>query len=150
MKIQQRDITCFSSVLLSLFKKSLSGQSYLITFMDLESMVLLLIWIQSNIQVSKVVVNLDVVDKYLGLGQYLSEIDPQHHDITWQLQHIIVFCRVHFQRTILKILGNQSKGTALWSRMMSLLNCQSEEDYDELVDLIISIKPLVTYLASTG
>lgn len=76
---------------------------------------------------------------YLGLGQYLSEIDPQHQDITWHLQHIIVFCRVHFQRSILKAIGTNNQGSPLWSRMMSLLDCRSEDDYDKLLDLLISI-----------
>ncbi|KAG2000741.1 hypothetical protein GB937_010883, partial [Aspergillus fischeri] len=71
------------------------------------------------------------------LGQYLSEIDPRHHDPIWHLQHIIVFCRVHFQRSILKAIGTKNKGSGLWSRMMSLLDCQSEAEYDELIELLI-------------
>jgi hypothetical protein len=79
-----------------------------------------------------------------GLGRYLSEIDPQHQDITWHLQHIIVFCRVHFQRTILKCIGTNKHGSPLWSRMMSLLDCKSEDDYDSLLDLLISTDYLLT------
>jgi hypothetical protein len=75
--------------------------------------------------------------QYSGLGRYLSEIDPQHRDVTWQLEHIILFCRVHFQRSILKVLGTRSQGTPLWSRMMSLLDCKSEAEYDELLELLI-------------
>lgn len=83
----------------------------------------------------------EVATKYLGLGRYLSEIDPRNRDVTWQLQHIIIFCRVHFQRSILKAIGSRSQGTPLWSRMMSLLDCNSEDDYDALLDLLISITP---------
>jgi hypothetical protein len=90
-----------------------------------------------------VVSTCQVVSQYLltslGLGQYLEEIDPDKHDSTWQLQHIIMFCRVHFQRNILKAIGSRNKGSPLWSRMMELLSCQSEAHYDELVDLFISI-----------
>ncbi|EAW24036.1 uncharacterized protein NFIA_036080 [Aspergillus fischeri NRRL 181] len=75
--------------------------------------------------------------QYTGLGQYLSEIDPQHRDVTWHLQHIIIFCRVHFQRSILKTIGTTNQGSSLWSRMMSLLDCKSEADYDTLLDLLI-------------
>jgi hypothetical protein len=82
---------------------------------------------------------LEVPTNYLGLGRYLSEIDPQHQDITWQLQHIIIFCRVHFQRSILKAIGTNNHGSPLWSRMMSLLDCKSEDDYDSLLGLLISI-----------
>ncbi|BCR90626.1 uncharacterized protein ACHE_60512A [Aspergillus chevalieri] len=76
--------------------------------------------------------------QYTGLGQYLSEIDPQHQDIIWHLQRIIVFCRVHFQRSILKAIGTNNQGSPLWSRMMSLLDCRSEDDYDRLLDLLIT------------
>lgn len=82
---------------------------------------------------------LEAVTNYLGLGQYLSEIDPQRQDITWHLQHLIIFCRVHFQRSILKAIGTNNQGSPLWSRMMSLLDCKSEDDYNCLLDLLISI-----------
>lgn len=75
--------------------------------------------------------------KYLGLGQYLSEIDPQHQNPIWHLQHIIIFCRVHFQRSILKAIGTKNQGSGLWSRMMSLLDCKSEAEYDALIELLI-------------
>lgn len=75
--------------------------------------------------------------QYTGLGQYLSEIDPKHHDIIWHLQHMVVFCRVHYQRSILNAIGTRSQGSPLWSRMMSLLDCKSEDDYDTLLDLFI-------------
>ncbi|EAA67000.1 hypothetical protein AN8575.2 [Aspergillus nidulans FGSC A4] len=74
---------------------------------------------------------------YTGLGQYLSEVDPQRRDITWQLERIIVFCQVHFQRSILKAIGTRSHGTPLWGLMMSLLDCNSEVEYDELLELLI-------------
>ena len=80
-----------------------------------------------------------LTNQLLGLGKYLSEIDPEHRDPTWHLERIIVFCKIHFQRTILKCIGSGSQGTPLWSRMMSLLEAQSEEDYDQLIDLLISI-----------
>jgi hypothetical protein len=78
----------------------------------------------------------------LGLGKYLSEIDPDFCDPYWHLQRIIVFCKIHFQRTILKCLGSNCQGTSLWSRMMSLLEAKSEEDYDQLIDLLISMSSL--------
>ena len=78
------------------------------------------------------------LNNHLGLGKYLSEIAPQNHDVTWHLQHIIMFCRVHFQRSILNTIGTRNQGSPLWSRMMSLLDCKSEADYDALVELLIS------------
>lgn len=48
-----------------------------------------------------------------------------------------MFCRVHFQRNILQVIGTNQKGSYLWSRMMELLTCQTEDQYDEMVNLLI-------------
>jgi hypothetical protein len=74
---------------------------------------------------------------YLGLGQYLQEIDPFHQPVLWQLQRLIIFCRVHFFRTITEAVGSNNKGSGVWSRMAGLIDCKSEEDYDQLCDLLI-------------
>lgn len=74
----------------------------------------------------------------LGLGKYLSEIDPGRHDVTWHLQHIIIFGRVHFQQSVINVIGTGNQGSPLWSCMMSLLDCRSEAAYDELIELLIS------------
>lgn len=106
---------------------------------------LLLIWIVNNTQVSYFnyfLTTCGPLTNYLGLGQYLSEIDPQHRDPVWQLEHIIIFCRVHFQRSILKAIGTRHRGSPLWSLMMDLLNCSSEAEYDELLRLLIGNKQL--------
>ncbi|OJJ78682.1 uncharacterized protein ASPGLDRAFT_53449 [Aspergillus glaucus CBS 516.65] len=50
--------------------------------------------------------------QYTGLGLYLSEIDPQHQGPIWHLQCIIVFCRIHFQRSILKAIGTKIEDQA--------------------------------------
>ncbi|KAG2001434.1 hypothetical protein GB937_010168 [Aspergillus fischeri] len=79
-------------------------------------------------------------DPIHGSGIYGIIIDmdsKQYSDVTWQLEHIILFCRVHFQQSILKVLGTRSQGTPLWSWMMSLLDCKSEAEYDELLELLI-------------
>ena len=83
--------------------------------------------------------NKQLLAKRLGLGKYLSEIDHEHREILWHLQRIIVFCRVHFQRTILKAIGTQNKGSGIWSVMMNLLNCYSEDEYNQLIELYLSI-----------
>lgn len=77
--------------------------------------------------------------KCLGLGRYLAELDSQREEISWYLQRIIVFCHVHFQRTILSAIGTKSKGTPLWSVMISLLHCPSEAAYDDLIECYLSI-----------
>jgi hypothetical protein len=42
-----------------------------------------------------------------------------------------------FFRTITETVGNTNRGTGVWSRMASLVDCKSEEDYDQLCDLLI-------------
>ncbi|KAG2000739.1 hypothetical protein GB937_010885, partial [Aspergillus fischeri] len=56
----------------------------------------------------------------------------------WQLKGIIIFCRVHFLRTITEAVGNNNKGSGIWSRMAGLIDCKSEGDYDQLCDLLIT------------
>lgn len=85
--------------------------------------------------ISGIIVDMDT-KQYAGLARYLKEIDPYHRSLLWQLQSIIIFCRVHFFRTITEIVSNDNKGTGVWSRMASLVDCKSEEDYDQLCDLL--------------
>ncbi|OJJ94572.1 hypothetical protein ASPACDRAFT_37780, partial [Aspergillus aculeatus ATCC 16872] len=78
--------------------------------------------------------------QYSGLGRYLSEIDPQHRDYVWQLQHFVVFCRVHFQRTILKAIGTRNKDSSpesLYSQMLGLLDCNTEKEFDETIECFL-------------
>jgi len=72
--------------------------------------------------------------QYTGLGQYLQEIDPQYRSIIWQLKGILIIRRVHFFRTITKIVD---ENTGLWSQMASLIDCKSEDDYNQLCNLLI-------------
>lgn len=99
---------------------------------------LLWIWIQSNILVyNQSPSTYYLLANYLGLGQYLQEIDPLHRPILWQLQGIIIFCRVHFFRTITEAVGSTNKSSGVWSRMAGLIDCKSEDDYDHLCNLLI-------------
>ena len=45
--------------------------------------------------------------KSIGLGTYLTEIDPQRYEKDWQLKNILVFCQIHFFCNITKIVGPQ-------------------------------------------
>ncbi|EAW25652.1 uncharacterized protein NFIA_044710 [Aspergillus fischeri NRRL 181] len=83
-----------------------------------------------------IIVDMDT-KQYTGLGQYLQEIDPLHRPILWQLQGIIIFCRVHFFRTITEAVGSANKSSGVWSRMAGLIDCKSEDDYDQLCNLLI-------------
>jgi len=65
-------------------------------------------------------------------------LDPQHRSVGDNLQHIIIFCRVHFLRGIRNTIGNDVGSNELFGRMASLLDCQSKTDYFELAKLIAS------------
>jgi hypothetical protein len=73
-------------------------------------MELLWIWIQNSILVGNWSQTTDkILANCLGLGRFLQEIDPLHRPILWQLKGIIIFCRVHFFRTITEAVGNKNK-----------------------------------------
>ncbi|PYH99822.1 hypothetical protein BO71DRAFT_415300 [Aspergillus ellipticus CBS 707.79] len=72
-----------------------------------------------------IVVDMDT-KQYTGLGQYLHEIDPLHRPVLWQLQGIIIFYRVYFFRIITEA-----------SQIAGLINYKSEDDYNQLCDLLI-------------
>lgn len=69
----------------------------------------------------------------------LQLYDPQHRPWQWQLLNIIIFCRVHFRRTVIKLVPETVVGyEEARERLMSLLDSPSEDDYNLLLDLIIS------------
>lgn len=88
-----------------------------------------------------------VLIHYLGLGKYLQEIDPLQRPMLWQLQGIIIFCRVHFFRTITEAVGRNDRGIGVWSRMASLIDCKSEDDYVQLCELLIGKSSPSTFQA---
>ncbi|KAK2793175.1 hypothetical protein FQN52_001823 [Onygenales sp. PD_12] len=42
-----------------------------------------------------------------GLAQYLAEVDSEHRPYQWQLKNIMIFCHIHFFRSITKAVGSQ-------------------------------------------
>jgi hypothetical protein len=64
----------------------------------------------------------------LGLGLYLESIHPE---MTWQthLQHVIVFCTVHFNRNI----DNSAHSSTIKQKMRSLLHQRSAEACTDLL-----------------
>ncbi|KMP09240.1 hypothetical protein CISG_04911 [Coccidioides immitis RMSCC 3703] len=73
-----------------------------------------------------------------GLALYLTEIDTDHRDRDWQLRNIVIFSRVHFMRGITQAVGASDRGIGIYSRMASLLDCHSQEDYMQLCNLLIA------------
>ncbi|OAF57839.1 hypothetical protein VC83_05497 [Pseudogymnoascus destructans] len=75
-----------------------------------------------------------------GLGRYLSDIDDHHRPWQWHVQHVIIYCTIHFKRGILKAVGTAFSGNFLRQQMEQLLYVSTREEYFELCNLIISDK----------
>jgi hypothetical protein len=75
--------------------------------------------------------------EYVGLGQYLRGIDPQHRPIGWQLQGILIFRQIHFFQNITECVGKQRQGHDIWDRMASILNAPSRAEYYEMLERMI-------------
>lgn len=75
-----------------------------------------------------------------GLGQYLLDVDPEHRPVKWQIQHIMILCRVHFLRGIENVIGPKKR--------------QSPDDYFQnnggLIELPISMAVLSGNTTSSG
>ncbi|OXV07623.1 hypothetical protein Egran_04612 [Elaphomyces granulatus] len=71
-----------------------------------------------------------------GLGLYLESIDPEGRSVSCHIQNIAIYCRVHFLRNIEQAVGKR-KAQEVSGRMVSLLDCQSKEDYFHLCELLI-------------
>jgi hypothetical protein len=74
----------------------------------------------------------------LGLGLYLQRRDPENREWTWQLRNIILFCHIHFKRTVRKMVPSEfgrvhSSGQ---TRLNSLLTSPTSEEYFELINVI--------------
>ncbi|EYE94136.1 uncharacterized protein EURHEDRAFT_458234, partial [Aspergillus ruber CBS 135680] len=94
-----------------------------------------------NSGIKAVVVDMDA-KQMSGLGHYLQSLDPLCRPWTWQLKNVIIFCHVHFKRTITRLLGSdmdlgsEELYHSPWFRMKSLLSCESEDDYYHLIALL--------------
>ncbi|KAJ6133753.1 hypothetical protein N7523_000075 [Penicillium sp. IBT 18751x] len=79
-----------------------------------------------------------------GLGLYLQEQDIEHkRDWKWQCQSILIFCRMHFMRTVSKLIPTQEGERFQFARtrLINLLYCESKDDYLKLIQLIIDNQP---------
>lgn len=58
-----------------------------------------------------------------------------------------------FFRSNTEAVGNNNRGSGIWNRMAALIDCKSEDDYDQLCDLLISkyfptgFQPVINYLS---
>lgn len=71
-----------------------------------------------------------------GLGQYLVDVDPEHRPVKWQIQHIMILCRVHYLRGIENVIGPKKRQTTIFKTMVALLNCQSRWQYYQVIQLL--------------
>ncbi|KAF1811308.1 hypothetical protein P152DRAFT_68557 [Eremomyces bilateralis CBS 781.70] len=84
-----------------------------------------------------------VVDMELGqlegFGQYLATLDSESRSWEWQVQNTVIFCQIHFQRSIDRAAGTSNRSTtSIHSRMGELARCRSEEDYYDLCEELMS------------
>ncbi|KAF1808090.1 hypothetical protein P152DRAFT_256677 [Eremomyces bilateralis CBS 781.70] len=71
-----------------------------------------------------------------GFGRYLKTVDPQRRSWDWHARRTVIFCRVHFFRSIEKLIREDEAGLTLRSRLRSLLTCKTRDEYYQLCDLI--------------
>lgn len=71
----------------------------------------------------------------------LRQIDPTHRSWKSQLENIVIFLKLQFQKTVDKLVDSDSSDERLRltrSSMMGLLNCESAEAYYGKVRLLES------------
>lgn len=85
-----------------------------------------------------------------GLGKVLQRVSEfadrdSHRGWRWHAMNILVFCRIHFTRTVHKLIPESSEPNELTrearDRLLALLDCQSHDDYMRLLDLIVGKFP---------
>jgi hypothetical protein len=57
----------------------------------------------------------------------------------WHAMNVLIFCKIHFTRTVYKLIpetGNATETAEARNRLLSLTECQTREDYQLLTDLI--------------
>ncbi|KAJ5148332.1 hypothetical protein N7526_001684 [Penicillium atrosanguineum] len=84
-----------------------------------------------------------------GLGAFLQDQDTEQNQRspTWHLVRIMIFCAIHFMRTVSKIYPNRPDNSHIErrERLNGLLSCQTEDDYYRLLDLIEEQDPNLKY-----
>jgi hypothetical protein len=69
----------------------------------------------------------------------------------WHLRSILIFCRVHFARTVARLCPETTEEGQPWkkkrSQMMGLLDCASLEDYHAHLQLLV--REYKNYLLNT-
>lgn len=89
-----------------------------------------------------IVVDMDT-KQFTGLGIYLQSVDPQHRDWRVQIQHILIYCRVHFYRLIAKLLvdSDYDHYDVEIAMMKGLPRCRSSGEYYDDLDTIAAANP---------
>ncbi|KAF1814376.1 hypothetical protein P152DRAFT_413142 [Eremomyces bilateralis CBS 781.70] len=74
-----------------------------------------------------------------GWGQYLSQIDGSHRPWEWQARNTVMLCYIHFKRSIDRAAGTSGHNTnSIHARMGELVRCESQADYFQLCNELIS------------
>lgn len=68
---------------------------------------------------------------------WLQELDEQHRPPDWQLKNCVRLCQIHIRRGINELVkANGLLRTGVYHRMNALLECESSEQYFELIELL--------------
>ncbi|KAJ5111672.1 hypothetical protein NUU61_001571 [Penicillium alfredii] len=77
--------------------------------------------------------------QFKGFGLFLQKQDPRKRPWDWQCRNIVMFCHVHFLRTVSRLVP-ANHGQIFQSsrtRLNAILSAKSEAEYYEIIDLII-------------
>ncbi|KAF1964242.1 hypothetical protein BU23DRAFT_493347, partial [Bimuria novae-zelandiae CBS 107.79] len=74
-----------------------------------------------------------------GFALYLQSIDPHKRSLDFHIQSTLRFCVAHFKRGVEKAtIGETREQDSSYGRMMQLLDCQTRDEYQQLVELLIT------------
>lgn len=82
-----------------------------------------------------------------GLGKVLNDtqrqIDGRLLGWRWHARHILMFCKIHFLRTVNKLIPERADNShhEARARLIALMECRSRDDYYTLGDLISENSP---------
>lgn len=107
--------------------------------MDMDSMWLLLICVQSNISVSCLDVY-GISARYLisiGFADFLQDYDPEHRNGKALIRQMFIFCHIHFTRGVDDALRRAGGGQpGVRQRMLQLLYAEDQEGYIAVIDFL--------------
>jgi hypothetical protein len=72
-----------------------------------------------------------------GFGGYLQTLDPEQREWQFHAQSSIIFCQIHFQRGVEKLVGKPRVSPLKFGILMDILRCPSKDEYLHACNSII-------------